>query len=70
MNEENAREAANRVFREFEELLAAKNVTIPSGDREGREEETCLYGTEYYDLEDAVAEILMGEVVDENTTCW
>ena len=35
---------------------------VPSKDREGRPEEACLYGTEYYLLEDAVVGVLMGEV--------
>ncbi|MBN2562221.1 MAG: hypothetical protein JXQ75_14955 [Phycisphaerae bacterium] len=34
---------------------------VPSDDREGREEEACLYGTEYYELEDMVVGVLMGE---------
>ena len=44
-----------------EELLNDKNVTIPSSDREGREEEARLYGTEYHSLEDAITEILVEE---------
>jgi len=36
-------------------------VTIPSSDREGREEEARLYGTEYHSLEDAITEILVEE---------
>ena len=62
MNEEEARELAIQILDEFEELLAAKGIKIPSDDREGREEEACLYGTEYYELEDAVTDILMENV--------
>lgn len=61
MSEEKAREIAIRILDEFEELLAAKGIKIPSGDREGREEEACLYGSEYYELEDAIVGVLMGE---------
>ena len=61
MNEERAREIAIQVLDEFEELLAAKGIMIRSQDREGREEEACLYGTEYYELEDAVTGILVGQ---------
>ena len=59
MNEEQAREIAIAILDEFEELLAAKGIKVPGEDREGREEEACLYGTEYYALEDAVVGILM-----------
>ena len=62
MNEEKAREIAIRVLDEFEELLAEKGIKIPSDDREGREEEACLYGSAYYELEDAVVGVLMEEL--------
>ena len=42
-------------------MLAAKGIVVPSDDREGGEEEACLYGTEYYELEDAVVGVLMEE---------
>ena len=61
MNEEKAREIAIRIVDEFEELLAEKDLMVPSADREGRPEEACLYGSEYYALEDAVVGVLMGE---------
>ena len=56
------RQLAIAILDEFEDLLAEKNVMIPSDDREGREEEACLYGTEYYELEDAGRDILVEEV--------
>jgi hypothetical protein len=56
------RELAIRILDEFAELLAEKNVMIQSDDREGREEEACLYGSEYYGLEDAIVEILVEEI--------
>jgi hypothetical protein len=61
MNARKARRIAIRILDEFEELLDEKNVTIPSSDREGREEEARLYGSEYYTLEDAISEILVEE---------
>jgi hypothetical protein len=42
--------------------LADKGIMVPSADREGRPEEACLYGSEYYALEDAVVEVVRGEV--------
>lgn len=64
MDEEKAREVAIQILDEFEELLAAKAVKIPSDDREGREEEACLYASEYYALEDAVVGILVERTAD------
>jgi len=61
MNGKRAREVAIRIVDQFEELLAEKGIMIPSADREGGEEEACLYGTEYYLLEDAITEILVEE---------
>ena len=56
---EREREIAIEILDEFEELLAAKGIKIPSDDREsGGENEACLYGSEYYELEDAIADIL------------
>ena len=55
------RQLAIQILDEFEELLAEKNVMIPSDDREGGEEEACLYGEEYYQLEDAIVDILVEE---------
>jgi hypothetical protein len=52
------RQLAIEILDEFEELLEAKGIKIPSHDREGREEEACLYCTEYYELEDAVVGVL------------
>jgi len=61
MNARKARRVAIRVLDEFEDLLDEENVTIPSSDREGREEEARLYGSEYYSLEDAITAILVEE---------
>ena len=68
MNEETAREVAIQIIDEFEELLAEKNVMIPSDDREGREEEACIYGSEYYHLEDAITDILVKQAQFHSNT--
>jgi len=54
----NAREKAIEVIDCFEELLSRKGIMIPSADREGNESEACLYGSEYYELEDEVTELM------------
>jgi len=58
MEEQEAREMAIVILDEFEELLAEHDIVIPSEDREGREEEACLYGSQYYDLEDEIVSLL------------
>ena len=60
MREEKARDLAIQILDEFEELLAAKGIVIPWDDREGREEKACLYGTEYYELEEVGSGIRLG----------
>lgn len=52
------REFAIAIVDLFEELLDEKNIDIPSDDREGNDDEARIYGTEYYELEDAVYELL------------
>lgn len=59
MEEDGARQIAIIILDEFEEMLARKDIVVPSNDREGRPEEACIYGTEYYELEDATTGILM-----------
>lgn len=42
----------------FEGMLDDKGIIIPDEDREGDEDEACLYGTTYYELEDEITELL------------
>jgi len=42
MNAREARQVAVRTLDRFDELLDEENVTIPCGDREGRDEEARL----------------------------
>jgi len=59
---EKERRIAIEILDEFEELLAAKDLKIPSNDRESDGiNEAYLYGTEYYDLEDNIIDILKRE---------
>lgn len=48
----------------FEEMLDDKGIMIPDEDREGDEGEACLYGSTYYELEDAITELLC-DYIDE-----
>ena len=52
------REIAIKIIEKFEELLDGKGIKIPSIDRENNETESCIYGREYYCLEDSITEIL------------
>ena len=61
MNANKARRIAIKILDEFEELLGEKGIVIPSDNREEREEEACLYGMEYYRLEDTIADMLIEE---------
>ena len=48
----------------FEGMLDEKGIVIPDEDREGDEDEACLYGSTYYDLEDQITELLC-DYIDE-----
>lgn len=52
------RELAIRIIDVFEELLQKYEIKIPSEERENREDEACIYGCNYYELEDDILEIL------------
>lgn len=52
------KEIAIRILNKFEDLLEQNNIKIPSSDREGIEDESCIFGKEYYELEDFIVEIL------------
>ena len=59
---EGAYEVAAEVVRAFEELLTRKDIRIPSEDREGDDDEACLFGREFRELEERILEILSGAV--------
>ncbi len=58
MNREKRLEIVTEILGQFEELLEYHNITIPSEEREGREEEARIYGIEYYNLEDKIMQII------------
>ena len=53
------REVSIEIMDLFEEFLEEKNITIPSDDRSGDESEARIYGSEYYELEDGITDILV-----------
>ncbi len=55
---ERNREIACEIIDIFENLLEEKNITIPSKDREGNEDESRIFGEEYYNLEEKITELL------------
>jgi len=59
MDEEKAKEIAIRICDDFEDLLDEKNILIPSADRKGLRREACLYGEEYWRMEDAITDMLI-----------
>ena len=52
------REIAIKILDKFENFLEENNIVIPSEEREKNEDESCIYGTKYYDLEDSIIDIL------------
>jgi hypothetical protein len=62
---EKERRITIEILDEFEELLDRKGISIPSADREADgQNEACLYGSEYYEVEDAITDILKEEYPD------
>lgn len=55
--EEN-RKIAIKIIDKFENLLSQKNIKIPNDERYDNKEEACIYGNDYYTLEDDIVEIL------------
>lgn len=63
--EEN-RKIANKIIDMFEELLKEHEIKIPNEERCDNEDEACIYGTDYYNLEDKITEILDNYIMDNN----
>ena len=61
------REIAIQILDLFEDLLADNGIYIPDDDREGGEDEACIYGTTYYDLEDDICDILQKYINEERS---
>lgn len=54
----NKEDLLHNIMAEFEDFLDHHNITIPSEDREGAEEEARIFGSEYYNLEDKIKELI------------
>lgn len=52
------REIAIKIINEFENLLAKHEIKLPCNERESTENEASIFGTDYYELEDNITEIL------------
>ncbi len=55
---EKNRKTAIKILDKLEEFLEEKDITIPNDDREENQDEARIYGSDYYDLEDVIVEIL------------
>ena len=51
-------ELAINIIDKLEDLLMEKNIKIRNENREGKDDEACIYGTDYYNLENSIIEIL------------
>ena len=47
------------IIQKFEEVLYKNKIKIPDVDRSGEDDEACIFGRTYYDLEDAIKEVLI-----------
>lgn len=63
---EYSRKLAIKIIDKFEELLAKYDIKLPTNEREGNEEESCIFGTDYYELEDEITDILNEELATKN----
>jgi hypothetical protein len=61
-----ARGLASMIVDLFEDLLAEYNILIPNDEREGEEDEACIYGDDYYTLEDQITELLCEHIEELN----
>lgn len=55
---EKNRQTAILILGKFEKLLDKYGIMIPDVNRMGEPDEACLYGTEYYRLEDEITDLL------------
>ena len=60
------KETACKIIDIFEELLDHYNIDIPDIDREGNNDESHIYGTTYYALEDTIMTLLSNEERENN----
>lgn len=52
------RQTAILILGKFENLLHKYNIIVPDDNRMGEDDEACLYGAEYYTLEDEITDLL------------
>lgn len=63
--EEN-RKIANKIIDKLEDLLKEHEIKIPNEERCNNEDEACIYGKDYYKLEDEITEILDNCISNNN----
>ena len=55
---EKNRQTAILILGKFEKLLDKYGIIIPDEHRMGEDDEACLFGTNYYALEDEITDLL------------
>lgn len=60
------RKLAIKIIDKFENLLNKYDIKLPSDEREGNEEESSIYGKDYFDLEDEITDVLNKYVATKN----
>ena len=61
-----ARGLASMIIDMFEDLLAEYNIVIPNDERDEVEDAACIYGDDYYALEDQITEFLCEHIEELN----
>ena len=61
-----ARGLASMIIDMFEDLLAEYNIVIPNDERDDVEDAACIYGDDYYALEDQITELLCEHIEELN----
>lgn len=56
------RELSIKIINEFENLLVKYNLKIPNEERQNNEDESCIYGKDYFYLEDKITQLLNHKV--------
>lgn len=57
------RQLAIEIIEKFENLLEKHNIQLPNEERQQDQSEACIYGRDYFDLEDEITELLENKLL-------
>lgn len=64
------RKIAAEIMNKFEEMLNKHEIKITNEDRKDNENAACIYGNDYYELEDAITKILYNSTIEIKLKKW